>query len=48
VHQDNRVSAEHRARVRAERAASIVARFHARLEALAPKVLQSLLGRAIH
>jgi len=46
---DRPVTAEHRVRVRADLSAPITARFHAWLEALAPKVLpQSLLGRAIH
>jgi transposase len=47
--QDHPVSAEHRVRVRTELSAPIVAKFHAWLEALAPKALpQSLLGKAVH
>jgi transposase len=43
------LTAEHRLRVRAELSAPIIGKFHAWLEALAPRVLpQSLLGRAIH
>jgi hypothetical protein len=46
---DRPVSPEHRVRVREDLSAPIMAKFHAWLEALAPKVLpQSLLGRAIH
>jgi transposase len=46
---DRPVSPEHRVRVRADLSTPIMVKFHAWLEALAPKVLpQSLLGRAIH
>jgi transposase len=46
---DQPISSEHRVRVRAELSAPIVTKFHAWLEALAPKVLpQSLLGKAVH
>jgi transposase len=46
---DQPITAEHRARVRAELSAPIVTKFHAWCEALAPKVLpQSLLGKAVH
>jgi transposase len=46
---DQPVSPEHRVRVRTERSAQIMAKFHTWLEALAPQVLpQGLLGRAIH
>lgn len=46
---DHPISADHRRRVRAELSAPIVAKFHAWLEALAPKVLpQSLLGKAVY
>jgi transposase len=45
---DQRITPEHRVRVRAELSAPIVAKFHAWLEALAPQVLpQSLLGKAV-
>jgi transposase len=46
---DQPITAEHRVRVRAELSAPVVSKFHAWLEALAPKVLpQSLLGKAVH
>jgi transposase len=46
---DQPISPEHRARVRAELSAPIMAKFHAWCEALAPQVLpQSLLGKAVH
>jgi hypothetical protein len=46
---DQPISPEHRVRVRAELSAPIITKFHAWLEALAPKVLpQSLLGKAVH
>jgi transposase len=46
---DHPCSPENRRRGRAERSAPVVAKFHAWLEALAPKVLpQSLLGKAIY
>lgn len=45
---DQPISPEHRVRVRAELSAPIITKFHAWLEALAPKVLpQSLLGKAV-
>lgn len=44
---DQPISPEHRVRVRAELSAPIIAKLHAWLEELAPKVLpQSLLGKA--
>jgi transposase len=46
---DQPITPGHRVRVRAELSAPIIIRFHAWLEALAPKVLpQSLLGKAVH
>ena len=46
---DHPVSAEARVRIRAERSAPIIDRFHRWLEGLAPQVLpQSRLGRAVH
>lgn len=46
---DQPISPEQRLRVRAQRSAPLMAKFHAWLDALAPQVLpQSLLGKAVH